>query len=233
MSQPFKLFRLQQVDSLIDQARARVNEIDRIISEDSRLKIAQSRAAQTEEALAQVRKSLRRAEEEVKAQQIKIEQTESTLYGGKVRNPKELQDLQNESAALKRYLNVLEDRQLEEMMLAEEAEEKHEVALRELAEVRETVHGQHTVLITEQQSLTKDLGRMESERQATVSTIEAEDLNLYNLLRKQRKGVAVSKVSENACSACGSTLTPSTVQSAHSPSQITRCTFCGRILYAG
>lgn len=233
MSQPFKLFRLQQVDSQLDQVRSRLNEIEKIINEDTRLKKAQNRAAGTENTLGELRKVLRRAEEEVQAQHIKIEQTESTLYGGKVRSPKELQDLQNESAALKRYLSVLEDRQLEQMLVVEEAEEAHEQAVQELAKVQEAVLQEHQTLIIEQQNLLKDLERMESERQATASTIEAADLDLYNQLRKIRKGVAVSQVSEQACSACGSTQTPSVVQSARSPSQITRCAFCGRILYAG
>jgi uncharacterized protein len=233
MSQPFKLFRLQQVDSLLDQARTRLSEIDRIINADNRLKNALEEAERTRQELEAKSKDLKRAEEEVKGQQIKIDQTESTLYGGKVSNPKELQDLQKEAAALKRYRSVLEDRQLDCMLLVEEAEGEHERSLKELEEVRAKVGSQNETLILEKESLLKDLGRMEGERQATASTIEQSDLDLYNQLRIQRKGVAVAKVSDDSCAACGSTLTPSMVQSAHSPSQITRCSFCGRILYAG
>jgi uncharacterized pyridoxal phosphate-containing UPF0001 family protein len=38
---------------------------------------------------------LKQTEADVEKQRIKIEQTESSLYGGRVQNPKELQDLQN------------------------------------------------------------------------------------------------------------------------------------------
>jgi uncharacterized protein len=233
MSQPFKLLRLQQIDSQLDSAHARLNEIDRIMSEDRRLKSAQEEEAQKNSRLKDIRTILNQAEAEVKAQQIKIEQTESSLYGGKVSNPKELQDLQKELAALKRYLSVLEDRQLEQMLLAEDADSEYRLAVEELEVVRSEVASQHGSLVKEQEILQKDIQRMEGERQAAASTIEADHVALYEQLRKQRKGIAVSKVSDRACSACGSTLTPSMVQSAQSPNIITRCTFCGRILYAG
>ncbi|MFN2235225.1 MAG: C4-type zinc ribbon domain-containing protein [Anaerolineales bacterium] len=47
-----------------------------------------------------------------------------------------------------------------------------------------------------------------------------------------RAGVAVAKVEDRACKACGSTLTASLNQAARSPSQIVFCDSCGRILYA-
>lgn len=49
------------------------------------------------------RHDLKTAEAEAEAQKIKIEQTEASLYGGSVHNPKELQDLQREVASLKKH----------------------------------------------------------------------------------------------------------------------------------
>lgn len=233
MSQPFKLYRLQQFDTQLDQARARLGRIEQILNDDKRLNEAQAQAAQSDRALQEALRALKRAEDDVQAQNIKIEQTEASLYGGKVRNPKELQDLQNESAALKRYLSVLEDRQLEQMMSVEEAEAVHERAAKNLEEVRSSLAVQHEALIAERNALLKDVERMENERAAAVSAIEPDDLRLYEQLRVQRRGVAVARISDGACSACGSTQTPSTLQAAHSSNQLIRCAFCGRILYAG
>ena len=88
MSLPFKLHRLQQFDSQLDQNRARLREIELILSDDSALVEAQRREDAATKRLAYTQKSLRKAEENVKAQKLKIEQTEAALYGGKVRNPK-------------------------------------------------------------------------------------------------------------------------------------------------
>jgi uncharacterized protein len=233
MSQPFKLYRLQQIDTQLDQARTRLAEIENILKGEVRVQQAQAEAAKKEKVLEENRKALKRAEEDVNAQNIKIEQTEASLYGGKVRNPKELQDLQQEAAALKRYLSVLEDRQLDIMLMVEEAEAAFNLADKQLNEIQGLVMGQHAVLVGERTKLEKDVERLEVERNAAVISMEEEDLNLYETVRRQRKGLAVAKVVDKSCSACGSTLTPAAVQTAHSHNQITRCTFCGRILYAG
>lgn len=233
MSQPFKLYRLQQVDSLLDQAHARLNEIEAILNNDVTLKHAQANVAAADQIQQEAQKLMRRAEEEVQAYRIKVEEIESSLYGGKVRNPKELQDLQKESAALKNYITVLEDRQLEKMIALEEAEAAYKNTTDALDQVKSQVASQHAKLAAEKANLTRDVDRMVHERQATISTISADDLKLYDQLRQQRRGVAVAKVVDNACAACGSTLTPAMVQAAHSPNQLARCSFCGRILYAG
>lgn len=233
MSDTFKLFRLQQIDSQLDAIKNRLNEIELALSDQRELKLAESRYAAATESLDQVTAELRLAEGEVKAQRLKIEQTEATLYGGKVRNPKELQDLQNESAALKRYLAVLEDRQLEKMIAQEEAQADEAEASRRLEDEHRHRESLHEALSRERSSLQDDARRQQSEREATAASILKSDMDLYNQLRKQRRGIAVAKVSDIHCSACGSTLNSALLHSSRSPNQISRCDTCGRILYAG
>jgi predicted nucleic acid-binding Zn-ribbon protein len=233
MSQPFKLYRLQQIDSQLDRGRARLQEIEIALSADEALQQAQANAHLVEEMLQSERKALHQAENSVQDQRIKIEQTEAALYGGKIRNPKELTDLQNEAAALKRYKAVLEDRQLEVMLAVEAAEAALDQANTELELVKTQFERQHSTLVDEQASLSKDVARLEGERQAAAGGIPPEDINLYETLRKQRRGIAVARVSDRACSACGSTLNAALLHAARSPSQINRCDTCGRILYVG
>lgn len=231
MSQPFKLYRLQQTDSQLDQARARLHQIEVTLTENAALHQAQARTQESEQRLQEAHKALRKAEEDVRTQGIKIGQSEANLYGGKIHNPKELQDLQKEIESLKRHNSVLEDRQLECMLILEDTEAAHQQASADLKSVQEQVNSQHAALFQERDGLLKDEARLEQERQATSATIDAEDLKLYNQLRQARRGVAVAKVADNACSACGSTLTPAALQAARSPNTISRCSFCGRILY--
>ena len=233
MSQTFKLYRLQQIDSQLDRIRARVRQIEAALNEDQAVKEAQTNLDQATQQLEAQHKSLRYAEEKVREQRVKIEQTEATLYSGKVRNPKELQDLQNETAALKRYRSTLEDRQLEVMIAVEEAEAEQLESKQALEQVQEQFQKQSGELTQEQTTLNAELARLETEREAAARSIETADLTLYNQLRQQRRGIAVAKVSDNACSACGSTLNSSLLHQARSPSQIVRCDTCGRILYGG
>jgi predicted nucleic acid-binding Zn-ribbon protein len=233
MSSPFKLFRLQQIDLQLDRTRARLREIQAALEENSVLRAVMGKVAARERELQESKKILQRAEGEVQAQRIKIEQTEASLYGGKIRNPKELQDLQNEAAALKRYRDVLEDRQLEAMMSVEEFEGALDEAATELKAVQERGAVQNASLLSEQSALYKDVERLENERQAATSSLEAPELRTYEQLRLARNGIAVAKVTDRACAACGSTLSAALLSAARSPNQITRCSTCNRILYMG
>jgi hypothetical protein len=233
MSQAFKLFRLQQIDSQIDHGRNRMREIEAILSDSTTLNHAKQQADEADAHLIVMRKDLQRAEVTVQNQRIKIEQTEAALYGGKVRNPKELQDLQNESAALKRYLNTLEDRQLDAIMVVEEAELDFQAKSETLSRVITETEQLSQQLVKEQSALLQEVKHLEDERLAGIASIPAADLALYEKLRQQRRGVAVAKANGNMCAACGAALNSSLQQAARSPNQLARCDSCGRILYAG
>ncbi|HEX5941036.1 MAG TPA: C4-type zinc ribbon domain-containing protein, partial [Anaerolineales bacterium] len=91
---------------------------------------------------------------------------------------------------------------------------------------------QHKDLTGESETLRKNLERLNSERQAVVTDIAGQTLNVYDQLRKQKRGLAITTIAENSCEACGTTLTPSQQQNARSTSQLFHCPTCGRILYA-
>lgn len=231
MSQSFKLFRLQQIDNQIDKAKARLREIEIELQENSELRQANQRLEQTRQFIEETDIALRKAEAEVQAQRIKIEQTEAALYGGKIHNPKELQDLQHESAALKRYQSVLEDRELEIMLTMEQAEADLQSAIANQHSAQTDYASKNATLLKEKTILLGDIEHEENERRATAEGIPPTDLRIYEQIRQQRRGVAVAKVIDRTCSACGSTLNTGLLSAAHSPNLLTRCDTCGRILY--
>ncbi len=232
MSQTFKLYRLQQIDSQLDKDHSRLQEIEAALSNNDIVRQAQLQVDQAARTLHTRRSELRQAEANVQSQRNKIEMTNSTLYGGKVRNPKELKDLEAELAALKRYLSVLEDRQLEQMLAVEEAEGEDAAAQSGLLKAQALFTEQSAQMRGEQTALNKAVAQLESEREGAASALAPGDLALYEQLRKTRRGIAVSKVVNKACSACGTTLSTAGLQIARSPNQVTRCEICGRILYA-
>jgi predicted nucleic acid-binding Zn-ribbon protein len=232
MSRPLNLYRLQQIDSKVDQANARLKEIEVLLADNITLRKATALEAQAKTNLEAAQKEQRQAETKVKNQRVKIEQVEATLYSGTVRNPKELQDLQNEVAALKRFLDTLEERQLETMLNVDDANEQHEKASQILQKYRSQAEKQQAGLIQEREQILNERTESLKQRQGAESIIVPDDIAIYNRLRKQRAGVAVAKVNQRACNACGSTLTAALHQAARSPSQVVFCESCGRILYA-
>jgi predicted nucleic acid-binding Zn-ribbon protein len=225
------LYRLQQIDTEIDKANARLKEIETLLADNANLRKATALAERAQKNLDTARKSLRQAEEKVKDQRIKIEQTEATLYGGNVRNPKELKDLQSEAAALKRYLEVLEERQLEAMLAVDDAAAKNQEAQKILAKYRTQAETQNARLRGERSQLTEKVAALTQKRQGAAQSIAPDDLDTYERLRKQRAGVAVAAVKDRSCAACGAILTAALYQAARSPSKLVFCASCGRILH--
>ena len=232
MSAALGLYRLQLVDSRMDEIRARLEEIRQILENDQEMRRAKKQVSETESTLQLAQHSLKQAEAEVKKQKIKIEQSEAKLYSGNVKNPKELQDLQNEVAALKRHKETLEDRQLEAMLEEETTEQTHQAAIEKMERVKVRLADQNQTLTTEQSTLNKDLERLNAERDAALSPLDPSLLTVYEQLRNDKRGLAIAAVSDGACAACGTTLTPSQMQSARSTSQLYNCPTCGRILFA-
>ena len=232
MSASFGLFRLQQIDSHITQIEMRLAKIQKTLEDNAELQAAleQVKGAETEEQTSE--RAQHKAEDEAQGQQIKIQQAESSLYGGLVRNPKELQDLQADIASLKKHLALLEERELQDMLKTEAAQASVQKAHSELSLVQARLGNEHHELFEEKESLTSELNRLQSERQAAVSAITMDTLKAYDELRQQRRGVAVAQVSDNACGACGTTLTAAIQQTARHAAELVHCPSCGRILYA-
>lgn len=233
MSQSFQLFRLQQIDTHLDHAKARLNKVEAAMKDDSALRQLREKQEEAQKKMEAAQNTLLRAEENVKAHKIKIERTEAALYGGKIRNPKELQDLQGESEALKRFQRVLDDRLLEAMIAQEEVEGEYNQISLEFAAKNAGMTEVIEQLLKEKGALRQELERLEGERNAAARSVIAAELSLYEQLRKQKRGLAVAVVTDRTCSACGSTLSAAQLHAARSPNQMTRCDVCGRILYGG
>jgi len=233
MSQISILYRLQQIDSQLDIARIALQSVEKGLSDNSIIQVAKDNVSQSVQKHQTESKRLRDSENKSYDLRVKIELAESSLYGGKIQNPKELQDIQNEIASLNRLKITFENHELEAMMAVEEAE----INLAHAKEVMEMIQGQqieqNANLNGEKTKLLGQIERFESERNATLPPISAADNALYEQLRKTRNGVAVVNISSRACGACGATLTAALIQSAQSTGQLVRCPSCGRILYPG
>jgi uncharacterized protein len=232
MSNVLTLYRLQQVDSRLDQIQARLQTIQFALENSAELKAAREHLEQTQADLRDIEHALKQAENDSQNQRIKLEQVEASLYSGHTQNPKELKDLENDTASLKRRLGELEDIQLESMLEIESARELVQKAQEDYNIVHGQVISQNASLQAEQDALQKERERFHAQRLAAVSGIDEATLSLYESLRQKRSGVAVATVSENSCESCGASMTPGHAQSVRISNQLVHCPMCGRILYS-
>ena len=120
MSRSSALYHLQQLDTGLDNARKRIQEIVIQLKDRSTVEKASEIHRSLCEIHDQKTQVLKEAEQEVSLQHTKLDQNQKKLYSGGVTNPKELEDLQLEANSLTKYLQVLEDRQLKAMLEADQ-----------------------------------------------------------------------------------------------------------------
>ena len=233
MSQSFHLLQVQRIDTQIDRIDQRVSEITTIINSDLRVQEASSVVKNREKDHLSQQKIVKRIEQEIESFRLKLQLNEHNLYSGKIRVPKELQDLQKEADALRTTINRLEDNLLDEMIKLEETQVALAASREEEQNIQAKVISEHSILNGERSRLTEDRERLLVERTAAKDQVTPDNLAIYDSLRNKKRGMAVAAIVDSACSACGSELTPAEYQAARSPTQTVFCPSCGRIIYAG
>ena len=208
MTKGADLYQLQCLDRGGDTKRRRLAEVEAALGESEGLK--QARRA-VEEAQAQVRQwTIRQRDLELQTQGIsdKISRSEQRLYGGAVKNPKELEDLQAEVAALRRRQQKLEDDLLGTMIELEEAEATQQDARQCLDETNAQWSAEQSDLMAERETLENGLAEIEQARSEVLPSIEAGDLATYQALRRMKGGIAVVEVISGVCGGCGVAVSP-------------------------
>lgn len=232
MNRSHLLYRLQTIDLEISNGKRRQEEVEAGLGESEELRQARRALQKAADELNRWRTTLRDLELEAKSLTAKITSVEERLYGGRVTNPKELANLQNEVSYLKRRRNELEDRQLEAMVKVEEHEAEVDSKKASLAQIEAEWTQTQKRLAEERSELEERLAHLKKERVEVEGMIGAEDLALYRELCSRKGGQAVALLKGGVCQACRVTLPTSQVQQARSGNSLSFCSSCQRILYA-
>jgi predicted nucleic acid-binding Zn-ribbon protein len=233
MSQLQDLYRLQTIDTETEEATQRIQAIEAGLGESAGLLAARQKVAGLEVELTRWRTTQKDLELETRELTDKIGQDERRLYSGRVNNPKELAGLQESVAALKRRRSAVEDKQLEAMLMVDETQGELAAQQENLIGTAETWRKEQEKLTGELSGLRARLGKLRSERSELARLISANDLALYEELRRRKGGRAVVLLKGGSCQGCGVSIPTSQVQQVRSNQRLVLCSSCGRILHAG
>ena len=226
-----ELYALQELDLALEASRAALVDVSARLGESEEVQEASRTLAERQEALRAAEKQFKEREWEVDELRRKIEPLEERLYQGSVRNPKELEDLQQDIESLKRRRSELEDRALEAMEALEQAQQAFADAERELQEAEERSRAEQEELRGRRAGLEEEIVTVEAQRSQQASGIDERLLRLYDHLAATRQGRAVAKVEGGACSGCRISLPMNLLQRARSGNELVQCSSCERILY--
>jgi predicted nucleic acid-binding Zn-ribbon protein len=231
MNLGFQLFQLQNIDTELDLAQKRVEEIQAAIQSDKKVDQAKRRVETVETELRQIKSDFQAVDYETEQKKVKKSQSEANLYSGRIQNPKELQDLQAEIASLAKMLSELESRSLEQLEKLEKAEEQAAALKEDLKKVLTEFETGKSRLLAEKDNLENSIRNLSAKRASQETQLPEEQKNIYERLRTAKHGLAIAQLQDSSCSACGSSLTASQCQQARSSSQLFYCPSCGRIVY--
>ena len=225
------LYALQQIDAQLSVKRRRYQQIEASLGESTALKQTRAALQAAEEELKRSRATSLDCELQAQSTAEKLKVDTDRLYGGQVRNPRSLGDLEKETDYLKRRKAELEDAQLEAMMAVERA--THQVAIANEAFVVaeaawKTENGE---LSGEYETLKQELAQLLAQRQSVAKRIRPDDMAEYDTIRRLRKGIAVVAVRDGMCKACNVEVPQRDLEKAQQTDDLFHCSGCERILY--
>ncbi len=228
-----QLYELLGVDREIEKHSQSIASVDAALA-DTRL-LVETRQAVEEARVALRKQQAERREVEliVEAAQTKSGEAEGKLYGGTVRNPRELEDLQAELNMLKEQQKGHEETLLQALEAVEETENRLQGLETDLKEMEDNWQQESGRLHKEKSSLQDGLAQLQRRRDSMSSQVSAAHLSLYDNLRSSRQGVAVARVERGTCQGCRIALPTRVVQQARTSPEPVKCPSCSCLLYAG
>ena len=139
--------------------------------------------------------------------------------------------LLHEIATAKSEKDAIEERLLVLMEEADAIAADLKAAERDFAAEGKRGQEVRKTLETEKAEIDKELARLSGERGRESREIDAALLSKYAQLLKQRKGVAVARMSNEMCEACHVRMRPHIAQQIRRNDTIVQCDSCQRILY--
>ncbi len=224
------LLDLQDVDSVIDRLTRRLGEIRTALHETDELLAARSALRAAEESVTHKRAHRIDLDLADASLETRIKQADQRLYSGTVKNPKELLDLQNDIASLKKQKNVLDDQLFAAMLELEEAETTLTTCSNSLTRVEAEWRASQGDLAAELNQLEHDLTEKTAEQLEARAQLNAVDLTQYDQLRRRKGGMAVVEIEGSVCGACGVRVTAHILQQLSQAEHLARCGNCERIL---
>jgi len=227
-----QLYDLLAIDVEIERFRKSIVSIDDTLV-DNHLLLETQRSLEETQATFRTQETERKdLELTVESFHDKGEQLESKLYGGTVRNPRELKDMQVELNLLREQEKQEEESLLVALGAAEETEQSLGSLKSALQEIQTARKKEQKQLLEEKAHLEQDSAVLGEKRQGISSLVDTVHLKLYDSLRSARQGQAVAKIERGMCQGCRISLPTKVVQVARTAQKLVQCPSCSRILYA-
>jgi len=229
MSVAKQLYQLQEVELEIESNEQALAQLASQFGENQAVVKARTELKLKQQHLEELGRQQHSAEWEIDDLVNKLTPAEEKLYSGRIKNPKELANLQHEVDGLRIRRSQLEDKTLEIMDQVELSTASVATLSNELKTLETDWHSQQQQLSSDMEKLKTLLSDLKHKRQLLSAEIDPQAIEFYQELKK-RKRQAVAKVEQGICRGCRISLPTTELQRARSDSLV-QCSSCGRILF--
>jgi hypothetical protein len=226
------LYQLHKIDAAIASIRGQAAALDpgrRIQAELAKLN--EQLTAERDEHT-RLKAQLTDLEVQQKGIEEKLKKIDREVYGGKVVNPREIENLQKEIELLKRQTGVNDEGILKLWDLLPPAERKVEETAKKVEALKAELAVHREKVMKERAKLEQDFKAHSAQRPEAAKKVDPALLSRYESIRQKHEGLGMTTVDKNGmCSLCGTVLPRKNVEAAIED-HVVVCEACHRILYA-
>ncbi|MCM8757730.1 MAG: C4-type zinc ribbon domain-containing protein, partial [Candidatus Omnitrophica bacterium] len=132
---------------------------------------------------------------------------------------------------VKADISLIEDKILEILDRIDAKKIEIENGKRELVNEEQKFNTERSKIQARIKEIEDTLINLESQRKIATSKIESQILAQYERILKNREGLAIVKVNNNACQGCNMTVPPQVINLIKMYERIISCEICQRLLY--
>ncbi len=227
------LWELQEIDLSIKGLQTKIEEAPWLSGvPDAReyLESLEKDCSEKENRLKSERKELKQMEFEEQSIFDTSKELKDNMYGGKVSNVKELEQMQRKLDLLAEDKKKLEEKMINLMESIEALEEELNELAEKISRTREDLAGKEKQLEEEITALNQEIAQLQSQREELAGKIDQKYLEKYLMLAEKYQGKALARVVNDICGGCRVFISSAHRGHLYNPSSMVYCENCGRLL---
>ncbi|PWU06670.1 MAG: hypothetical protein C5B51_11930 [Terriglobia bacterium] len=224
------VIRLQEIDNRLGDLTREITALPKHIAEIEKKLTAHERKLEADRAaLSANQKERKKCEADIQIQEQKISKLKDQMLQAKTNE--QYRAFQNEIEFCQKEIRKFEDRILELMAESEPLEKNVKAAESALKAEKAQVEDEKQEARDRTAIDEKASAELNQERAAIAAGVGPPTYQLYERVRKSRKGIGVAEAVDGRCSACQMAVRPQFLQDLKKGDRVMSCESCQRILY--
>lgn len=227
------LWDLQQIDLSIRELVAKIEEaplLSGVQETADCLEKLKSELIEVEKRLKEDRKVMKNLEMDVQKLVEDRKILKDSLYGGKISNIKELEQMHRKMELLTERKDALEDKIMTFLELIEEQEAFQREHLEKIDQCTTEYRDMEKRLSAALQTYVEEKDSLEQEREIQAGKIEAKYMDKYLTLAQKYRGQGMASVVNDICGGCRVFISSALRGRLYNPDALVYCENCGRLL---